>query len=339
MTHEFKIIVEAGINAKRNGLKSVLASVVALNGSSYRKPGVRMLVLENDTMIGAVSGGCVEKEILLQSQKVFKTGKAIVMTYDGKYRLGCEGVLYILIELFNPKEDFLKAFFNCLNERNTFEILSYFSKEEGFKRELGSFVNIDDRLFSLNGSITNNIESNLSVFQQKMVPCFKLIVIGAEHDAVQLCAIASQLGWEVTIIAGIKENKTIDNFPNAKEFFAIIPEDLDTSNIDNQTAIVLMNHNFGYDLHYLIALKNTTSNYIGVLGPSKRRDDLLSNLIEYSPEIKEEFLDTIHGPAGLNLGSITPQEIAISIISEILAVTRKKQPISLTEKAGRIHAE
>ena len=100
-----------------------------------------------------------------------------------------------------------------------------------------------------------------------------------------------------------------------------------------------MNHNFGYDLHYLIALKNTTSNYIGVLGPSKRRDDLLSNLIEYSPEIKEEFLDTIHGPAGLNLGSITPQEIAISIISEILAVTRKKQPISLTEKAGRIHAE
>src|SRR5690606_22223904 len=104
MTHEFKEIVQKGLEAKKQGLKSVLASVVDLDGSSYRRPGVRMLILDNHHMVGAVSGGCVEKEILLQSQTVFKTGQAKIMTYDGRYRLGCEGVLYILLELFQPNE-------------------------------------------------------------------------------------------------------------------------------------------------------------------------------------------------------------------------------------------
>ena len=92
MTHELKKLVQAFTDAKERGLKSVLVTVVALDGSSYRKPGVRMLVLENGKMIGAVSGGCVEKEILIQSQSVFESTISKVMTYDGRYRLGCEGV-------------------------------------------------------------------------------------------------------------------------------------------------------------------------------------------------------------------------------------------------------
>ena len=110
MTHEFKQIIKAYFDAKSKGLKSVLATVVALDGSSYRKPGVRMLILENDTMIGAVSGGCVEKDILRQAQSVFQSGQAKMMTYDGRFRLGCEGVLYILIEPFEPNEDCIISF-------------------------------------------------------------------------------------------------------------------------------------------------------------------------------------------------------------------------------------
>ncbi len=82
--------------------KAVLASVVALEGSSYRRPGVRMLLLEDGHMTGAVSGGCVEKEIFRQSESVFRTGIPKMMTYDGRYRLGCEGILYILLEPFRP---------------------------------------------------------------------------------------------------------------------------------------------------------------------------------------------------------------------------------------------
>lgn len=335
MTHEFINIVEEALLAKSQGLKSVLASVVALDGSSYRRPGVRMLILESGKMIGAVSGGCVEKEILLQSETVFKTGKSKMMTYDGRYRLGCEGILYILLEQFNPNEDFVNTFKKCLIDRKPFELSSYFDKKEGVFPGIGSYVKINETTFSISEIDTQN--SLLSIFKQSMPPCFKLIIIGAEHDAVQLCKYAALTGWEVTIVSGVSEAKSISDFPGAHSFSAISPEQMDVTLIDNQTAIVLMTHNFANDLRYLVALKDTNPNYIGVLGPTKRREDLLIQFIEYCPNIEDGFLDKIHGPAGLNIGSETPQEIAVSIISEILCVIRQEEPISLSKKTGRIH--
>ncbi|WP_341215970.1 XdhC family protein [uncultured Wocania sp.] len=337
MTHEFKDIVKEGIKAKENGVKSVLASVVALDGSSYRRPGVRMLILENETMIGAVSGGCVEKEIILQSKSVFKSGESKIMTYDGRYRLGCEGVLYILIEPFNPNEAFKKSFFECLKKRQSFQLLSYYQKKEGINPKYGSVVKIENTTFQLNNLRNTESEISLSVFKQKMPPCFKLLIVGAEHDAVKLCQFAALTGWEVTIVSGASEAKSISDFPGAHGFSAISPEQMDVKLIDNQTAIVLMTHNFANDLRYLVALKDTNPNYIGLLGPTKRREDLLSQFIEYCPNAEDDFLDKVHGPAGLNIGSETPQEIAISIISEILCVIRKEEPISLSKKMGRIH--
>lgn len=335
MTHEFKNIVEEALQANKNGLQSVLASVVALDGSSYRKPGVRMLIKENGEMIGAVSGGCVENEILLQSESVFKTGVSKVMTYDGRYRLGCEGVLYILIERFKPSEAFHTAFSKCLTERKSFQIVSYFEKRVTINSGFGSFIKLNNELFPISREALVN--DDFSVFKQNMTPCFKLVIIGAEHDAVELCKYASLTGWEVTILAGVSESKSIDNFPGAIEFTTTTAEAMDTSLIDNQTAVVLMTHNFAKDLRYLVALKDVNPNYIGILGPTKRRDDLLSHFMEYCPDINLAFLDSIHGPAGLNIGSETPQEIAISIMSEILAFSRKQNPVSLSSKSGRIH--
>ncbi|MBT8393442.1 MAG: XdhC family protein, partial [Bacteroidia bacterium] len=114
MMHELKHIVSAYKKAKEMNLKSVLATVVDLDGSSYRKPGVRMLIIENGNMIGAVSGGCVEKEVLRQAQSVFLDGRPKMMTYDGRYRLGCEGVIYILLEKFIPEIEFVEKFDNLL---------------------------------------------------------------------------------------------------------------------------------------------------------------------------------------------------------------------------------
>lgn len=337
MTHEFKDIVQQGLEAKRQGLKSVLASVVALDGSSYRRPGVRMLILENNSMVGAVSGGCVEKEILLQSQSVFKSGESKIMTYDGRYRLGCEGILYILLELFEPEATFELAFSECIKERKSFEIHSYFTKNEGHTPGLGTFVKFKDPILSL-GNISEVQSAHLSVFKQTLTACSRLVIVGAEHDAVQLCKYAALTGWEVTIIAGVKEAKTIDNFPGASDFYAISPEDIDINSIDNQTSIVLMTHSFANDLRFLVALKNTNPNYIGVLGPTRRREDLLTQFIEYCPDVEDDFLECIHGPAGIDIGSETPQEIAISIMAEILAVTRKRDTISLSKKSGKIHS-
>lgn len=337
MTHEFKHIIEEAITAKNKDLKSVLASVVDLDGSSYRRPGVRMLILEDDTMVGAVSGGCVEKEVLLQAQSVFKTGQSKMMTYDGRYRLGCEGVLYILLEQVSLEPTFESSFFKCLNDRKPFDVISYYEKKEGVFEGTGSEVKIGKDNFYISERYSKKEDS--LVFRQAMPPCYKLMIIGAEHDAVQLCQYAALTGWEVTIVAGVSESKSIDNFPGAKILIPTTPENLDISSIDNQTAIVLMTHNFAYDLRHLVALKESNPSYIGLLGPTKRREDLLSQFIECCPEISDEFLDVIHGPAGLNIGSETPQEIAISIVSEILSFTRKRNPISLSKKTGSIHSK
>ena len=290
MTHEFKNIFQQAFLAKTKNIKSVLASVVDLDGSSYRRPGVRMLILEDGNMIGAVSGGCVEKEILRQSESVFKTGESKMMTYDGRYRLGCEGVLYILLEVFNLDDLFHKKFENCLIRRENFEIYSYYDRKEGVLSGLQSWVKINDSYFSLQGEVLNKkIENDLLVFRQNMPPCFKLVIIGAEHDAVQLCKYASLTGWEVTIIASPSQSKSINNFPGAIVLNSVTAESMDVSLIDNQTAVVLMTHNFANDLRFMVALKDTNPCYIGLLGPSKRREDLLSQFLEYCPDVDDVF--------------------------------------------------
>lgn len=335
MTHEFKDIVKAHLKAKKDGLKTVLATVVALDGSSYRKPGVRMLIVENNKTIGAVSGGCVEKDILRQSQSVFKDGAPKMMTYDGRYRLGCEGVLYILLEELKPKNEFFEVFENCLKTRQEFVIQSNYIKEEGVVKGTGSSVSIGGYTYTLsNKTETKDV---LLQFSQSMPPCFKLMIFGAEHDAVKLCQLASFNGWEVTVVSGPLESKTIENFPGAKAFYSASPDDLELNSIDSETAIVLMSHNFANDLKYLLELKETKPVYIGMLGPSYRREKILSQFLEYCPEVDEQFLELIHGPAGLNIGAETPQEIAISILSEILSVVRSQTPMMLKEKTGGIH--
>lgn len=341
MTHEFKKIVNAYQEASNKGLKAVLATVVHLEGSSYRRPGVRMLILNNDKMIGAVSGGCVEKEVLRQSQTVFNTGKAKMMTYDGRYRLGCEGTLYILLEVFDPASDFFKVFDSFLSQRKLFEIKSFFTIDGSHEDLYGSVVGFGKgHSFNLSDSEMDRTKvsvDGLRVFKQQMRPCFKLLIIGGEHDAVQLCLLASTTGWEVSVVTTIKDSKGKADFPGADNVFSLAMGELDTTLIDNETAVVLMTHNFANDLSYLLGLKESLPAYIGLLGPAHRREKLLDAFIDRFPEVNEDFLETVHGPAGLNIGAETPQEIAISIIAEILSIVRQQIPMPLQDKKGGIH--
>ena len=156
MIHELKDIIRSAKIAQSKGIKTVLASVVSLDGSSYRRPGVRMSIQENGRMIGAVSGGCVEKEILRQAQQVFKTNSSTLMEYDGRYRLGCEGILHILIEPFYPTNKFFDAFEKQCSSRKPFLINSYFSKEI-------SKINQGSSCFHFNDQELSVSELNLSL--------------------------------------------------------------------------------------------------------------------------------------------------------------------------------
>ncbi len=334
MTHEFKHIVQQTLQNQQLKLKSVLASVVHLDGSSYRKPGVRMLIDDHGQMTGAVSGGCVEKEVLRRAASVFETGMPKVMTYDGRYRLGCEGILYILIEPFYVSEGLASGLNAQLSSRKAFAIESFFKREDEATGNFGSQVHLAEKTYAFRGNFIP--ETTLTTFTQSLQPLFKLLIIGGEHDAVKLCSMASLLGWEVEVITAIKDPKTLGDFPGATRVSATPPE-LFSPQMDSQTAVVLMTHNYTQDLKYLLKLRSSRPGYIGILGSAKRRNRLQNEVFEYT-ELNEDLLDLIHSPAGLDLGAETPEEIALSILSEIMSVTKDRTPFSLKNITPKIHA-
>ncbi len=337
MTHEIKQLFETLKTWQLAGKKAVFVSVVTLEGSSYRKPGVRMIISEDGESVGAVSGGCVEKEIERQAQSVFNTGKAKIMAYDGRLRIGCEGIIHILIEPVFLSAELLNDFESVLKSRQNFRMDSWFYNEIGEHQNIGTLLTIRGKSYSLNPYFEPGEIENQECFTQKFEPLFQLYIIGAEHDAVQLCQAAKLLGWEVTIIASAEESKSCDYFPGASALLTPAFDEIETSVIDEQTAVVLMTHSFSKDVQYLMALKNIKPAYLGIIGSINRREQILSTLLDYFPDISPDFLEQIHGPAGINIGAINASEIAVSVIAEILSLVRQQTPVALREKSGAIH--
>lgn len=336
MIHEFKNIINQAIINQQKGLKNILASVVYLEGSSYRKPGVRMLIAEDLSSVGAVSGGCVEKEIIRRTTSVFTDGKSKIITYDGRYKLGCEGILYILLESFFITEDFIDAFSYAIKKREQLKIESYFTKQDEAFGNFGSVITFKNNVkFSFSENF--HPQENTETFCQILQPAFKLIIIGGEHDAVKLCKTGANLGWEVDVITSIKDSKQLSDFPGANSVTGNSPETIQFSDIEENTAIVIMNHSYVQDLKYVVKLAEHNPKYIGILGAPKRRERLFNELFEFIPDISDAFLDHIYTPAGLHIGAQTPEEIAVSIVAEILSVFRKKEPFSLRQINGKIH--
>ncbi|WP_339885452.1 XdhC family protein [Polaribacter vadi] len=340
MMYEFKEIINQAVINQQKGLKNVLASVVYLEGSSYRKPGVKMLISEDLNSVGAVSGGCVEKEIIHRANTVFKDNQPKIITYDGRYRLGCEGILYILIEPFYISNDFLKSFLNANTKREALKIDSYFTKEDEAFGDFGSVVTFENQQqFTFSDSFNHQQKNDVAVFTQILKPAFKLIIIGGEHDAVKLCKIAANLGWEIEVITSVKDSKELKDFPGANSVVGDSPETIQFKDIEENCAIVIMNHSYVQDLKYVVKLAEYKPKYIGIIGSPKKRERLFNELFEFAPETTEEFLDCIYSPAGLHIGAKTPEEIAVSIIAEILSVINQKEPFSLRKINGKIHSQ
>jgi len=337
MTHEIKQLFQLAESWQEVDKKIVLITVVALDGSSYRRPGVRMLINDAGEVQGAVSGGCIEKEIHRQAKNVFQTGKAKMMTYDGRLRLGCEGILYILIEPIFLTDDLLKLFNTALTSRSSFETESFYVKENGTFDHIGTQIILGGKRISLFAGFQPSEKEQYKYFSQSFAPLFQLFIFGAEHDAVQLCKTAHTLGWEITIIADPTESKTLDYFPGASRLISPTFENIDIHGIDDQTAIVLMTHSFNKDIRYLLALKEIYPAYFGLLGPSHRRERVLTEFLEYYPEVSTEFLEQLRAPAGINIGAESASEIAISITAEILGTIRDQTPMALRDKIGNIH--
>ncbi len=296
-----------------------------------------MLISSSNKSFGNISGGCVEKDIIIKSKKVFESNIPRVIKYNGTLRLGCEGILTILLEPIKLEENLIKDFYSSIKDRKNIIFKSYFTDDEISNKSFGSVIQIQNKTFKLRKSFIIKSDKKIQEYTQKLNPIFKLLIFGAEHDSVELCKIASIIGWEVTIIAPPDEDKSIEFFNGASFFLNPTFDKIDPNIVDNNCAVIIMTHSFNRDIQYLLALKETFPKYFGILGPKKRKEMVLEKFLEFYPDCSIKFLEQIKGPVGLNIGSETAAEISISIISEILKIIRKMDGISLSKKLKRIH--
>jgi xanthine/CO dehydrogenase XdhC/CoxF family maturation factor len=369
---EIQDIVKAYDKALSEGKQTALATVVHVEGSSYRRPGARMLVIEDGKLTGAISGGCLEGDALRKALQVMNQQQPMVVTYDTTDEddaklgvgLGCNGIIQILIEpiIAEKANNAIRLFKAFLKQRQSAVIVTIFSLEDKRSSEQGTCMlvtSVEIISATNHAHLVNNVlisdakealQSNVSLiknylpdnkytaFIEVVQPAVSLVIIGAGNDAIPLVEIANVMGWDVTIVDGRANYATIDRFP-ALSRVVISKADNILSHfaVDEQTAVVLMTHNYNYDLAALKQLLIAGVKYIGSLGPKKKLQRMLDELQEEGMKISEGHLQTIFGPVGLDIGAETSEEIALSIMAEIKAAFSNRPGTSLRAKQAPIH--
>jgi xanthine dehydrogenase accessory factor len=371
---EIKDIIRAYDAAFAAGQKSALATVVAVEGSSYRRPGARMLVREDGMLTGAISGGCLEGDALRKALLAINENRNKLVTYDTSdeddarfgVQLGCNGIVHILfepiqVEIPNNPIALLKRF---AAKRSPAVLVSLFSLEnkalqpglcmlaadgdswdnfsQGLDEEIRQYLQARAlEAFSQNRSLTNTYYKDgaqLTAYIELLQPPLSLVICGAGNDAIPLAKAGELMGWDVHIIDGRQSHATTARFPQASSVIVAKAEQaINQVSLDSRTAWVLMTHNYNYDLEVLRQLAGTDCNYVGILGPLKKMQRMLDELEEKGDPLNEENMRHIYSPVGLDIGAETAEEIAISIAAEIKAVFSKRIPLSLREKKEPIH--
>jgi len=283
-----------------------LATLVQTEGSTYRKPSARMLVDSDGGTLGVLSGGCLEEEIGRHGQKVIADSSPIVLSFDTKRLYGCDGQLKILVEpvpAAGQNGNLITEMGRLLRNRDVCRIRISF---EG--TTLGS------ELLSPNLLLTEQ----LGVLIDTVPLAVRLLLFGTGPEIEPITQLARNLGWVVQLFGHPSE----------------LAEDFRP---DPQTAALVMTHNFGRDLLALDRVLPLPLRYVGLLGPRKRHAELLARLSEYRPLYLNAGMKNLFAPAGLDIGSEAPEEIALAILSEVAAVLSERCGGFLRERDRGIH--
>jgi xanthine dehydrogenase accessory factor len=283
-----------------------LATLVQTEGSTYRKPGARMLVDSDGGTLGVLSGGCLEEEIGRHGQKVIADNSPIVLSFDTKRLYGCDGQLKVLVEPLPPAGEsgnLVTAIGRLLGNRNVCRVRVCF---EGYRLS-SALIPADSLVAEQPGILIDTLP----------LPS-RLLLFGTGPEIEPITQLAENLGW------------AIENFGHPSE----LAEDF---RHDAQTAALVMTHNFGRDLLALHRLLPLHLRYVGLLGPKKRQAELLARLSEYPPFDFDAGMRNLYAPAGLDIGSEAPEEIGLSIVSEVAAVLSNRRGGFLRERDRGIH--
>lgn len=370
--NELQAIINAFAASKKNGETTFLATVVNTKGSTYRRPGAKMLITNAGQIVGMVSGGCLENDIYQHTRYSMHSGTPIVITYDTTadddivwgFGLGCNGVVQVLIEkIDDEKSNPLRFISQCFHQKHLGAIATIFKIEGEVKAQICNrlMLNIDGEFSSniediyLNSAILSDSQTALQnqhytvkkyqlssgivqAFIEVIHPPTQLMIFGAGRDAVPVVKFAKALGWHVTIVDCRASDATRIRFPFADQILLTRRETLRQQvSVDQHTVVVIMTHNYLDDLEILKMLLPSPVSYIGALGSKDRTERLLRELHKEEIFYTEDQRKRLHAPVGIDIGSETPEEIAIAIIAEIQAVLTNRNGGFLKNRQGSIH--
>ena len=309
-THTLKDVYDIVAEFKKNaGQPFALATLVRAEGSSYRRPGARLLIDANGRTVGSLSGGCIEEEIAQRARAVMESGKPAMVDFDTRRRFGCHGTIHIFIERLQP--DFLTSLATQLDIRRTCQVITTAD---------GSFIHpsgAEESAHLAHWPVYHDAEAEAarfpqSPFVQLIHPPLRLLIFGEGPDTAPLQKLSAVLGWETFEVSDLHT----------------LPVEL-----DSWTAAIVKSHNFGRDFVALARLLPLNLRYVGLIGPKKRRDELVNELLGIGVSMNAGFF----APAGLDLNAETPEEIALAVISEIQRVFGEGSGQSLRDRKQPIH--
>jgi len=370
MSKETNDIINAFKEAQVHGRQTALATVVHVDGSSYRRPGARMLVEDNGKITGAISGGCLEGDALKKALLAIAQQQNKLVVYDTLHeedaafgvQLGCNGIVHILFEPIdaNKPANAIELLEKSISQRKNSALVTLFSLNLPHHPQPGTcwlydgetaYGNLEDDymlntlkeealhvLAHKSSLIKEFAEEELTAFVELIEPPISLVIVGAGNDAMPLVQMADVLGWQTTVVDGRITHANKQRFPGVKQIIVGKPAEIVKQLfIDDRTVFVLLTHNYNYDLAMMELLIRQSCGYVGVLGPKKKLNRMLMELEDRGHSLTEDQLSKIYGPTGLDIGAETAEEIALAILSEIKAVLNNRDGNSLRHREDVIH--
>ena len=365
---QLETIVQAFDSLCGEGQSAALATVVGVQGSSYRVPGARMLIAADGRTWGGVSGGCLERDVARRGRSVIDTGKPRLCRYDTSDEeqqeeggsaaapLGCRGIIDIFIEPLSVQSPgVLPVLGRVLRMRRPAALATVIASSDDQVGahawiESGGEVAGDIIASELHSALTSNLHAALNdarnrlvrhhlphgqfqVFLEHVRPPQSIVVFGSGPDVTPVVAIAKAVGWHVTVVGSQSAVGLRDRFARADSLLLTSAQQpLDRVSIEPDAAVVLMTHNYPRDRRILNGLVDRPLAYLGILGPRQRSQRLLADL----PRPRANW--NVFAPIGLDLSAQTPEEIALAVVAEIQAVLKSVSGGSMRDRPGAIHA-
>ncbi len=322
------------------GRAAAMATLVAVDGSSYRKPGARLMVATDGEYVGSISGGCLEAELARKARWLVRGGVSVQRystafddTRDIPYGLGCGGTVQVLLEPANTPEfeSLMDALANSLNGEasNVYTALP----EDGrpFLRVIRAEAGEAEAQFT--GS---------NIHHEWLEPPPRLLIFGAGNDSQPLVSMAASIGWRVVVCDGRAQWARPERFPEAERVVVANPDVPLAVPVQKNDFAVVMTHSFEQDREWLRVLLPQGMQYLGLLGARHRSARLAGEVAALLAWPIEKVCEHLRAPVGLDLGGDGAETIALSIIAEMQAcaarrplLSRRMAPAEVAEQMTR----